>query len=122
MTQENAPTDDPVLALKLEGTAHLKAGRTAEAKDAYTRALKLDPERKHAEAHLLLANRALTQLKLSAPDKCKDDCTAALKLSPGYGKAYYRRAQAYEALGKLAEAFTDAVSYTHLTLPTILLV
>ena len=31
--------DDSVVALKLEGTDHLKAGRIKEAKEAYTRAL-----------------------------------------------------------------------------------
>ena len=51
------PTD--VFALKLEGTAHLKAGRVQEACDAYTRALAADPDKKHEETHIVLANRAL---------------------------------------------------------------
>ena len=69
--------DDPILALKLEGTAHLKSGDIAKARDAYSKALALDPEHKHAEAHILFSNRALTHLKLSSPSLAKDDCTAA---------------------------------------------
>ena len=99
--------DDSVVALKLEGTDHLKAGRIKEAKEAYTRALAADPDRKHTEASIILANRALTHLKLSEPQGCVTDCTASLEINPQYGKALYRRAQANEALHKLADAFTD---------------
>ena len=103
---EQSPADE-VVSLKLEGTAHLKDGRIIEARDAYTRALAADPDRKHAEASIILANRALTNLKLSENDACQADCTAALKINPGYGKAYFRRAQAYEAKNDLSKAFTD---------------
>ena len=99
--------DDPILALKLEGTAHLKSGDIAKARDAYSKALALDPEHKHAEAHILFSNRALTHLKLSSPSLAKEDCTAALKLNPYYGKALFRRAQASEALKALGDAFKD---------------
>jgi tetratricopeptide (TPR) repeat protein len=102
-----AEEEDPVIVLKLAGTAHLKEGRLKEARDSYSKALALDKDRKHVEAHIILANRALTQLKLSDPAECKADCTAALALNPRYGKALFRRAQAAEQLGSLADAFQD---------------
>ena len=93
--------------LKETGNAALKAGSFEAAIAAYTKALALDPERKLASASALLGNRALAQLKLKKHEACVDDCTAALTLDPGYGKALYRRAQAREALDKLSDAFTD---------------
>ena len=46
-------------------------------------------------------------LKLKAHAECIADCTEALQVQPRYGKALYRRAQAREAAGALAEAFKD---------------
>ena len=35
------------------------------------------------------------------------DCTEAITLRPDYAKAYSRRAQAYESIGKLRQAMVD---------------
>ena len=93
--------------MKEEGNAKLKAGDLTGAVDAYTRALALDPEHKLPSAAALLGNRSLAHLKLKNYKACVDDCTAALLVDPRYGKAYYRRAQAREALEELSSAFTD---------------
>lgn len=101
-------SDDPISTLKASGNDHLKGGRIAEACDAYSAALDKDPGHAHADAAALLTNRALAHLKLSEPAKAEADCTAALKLQPGYGKAYYRRALAHEMAGKFSDGFKDA--------------
>ena len=102
------PDDSSMIeSLKAAGNEQLKAGKLPEALTSYTAALDKDPEKKHADASALLANRALVYLKLSQPEKSKEDCTAALAINPRYGKAYYRRAQACEAMNKLADAFKD---------------
>ena len=101
------PEADLVLKCKTQGTEHLKAGRLEDALAAYTSGLDADPDRKHEEAHILLANRALVHLKLGKPALGKEDCTAALHLNPRYGKALYRRAQAHEALKAIGDAFQD---------------
>ena len=92
---------------KAAGNAKLKAGDMEAAVAAYTAGLALDPDRTSSEATALLVNRALAHIKLSSFAACKDDCTEALRLHPGYGKAYYRRALAHEGLGALADAFKD---------------
>ena len=96
---------DTVDALKQEGSAHLKAGRHDSAAQSYTRALDSGPTA--AESAVLLANRALANLKLGKHSACVADCDAALQLESRYAKAMYRRAQAHEALGELSEAFRD---------------
>ena len=105
------PTDDSeldaVLAAKEEGTKAFKDGRLADARKAYSAALAHDPKREHPEAHIILANRALMALKLSQPEACEEDCTASLQINPYYGKALFRRAQAHEMRGSLADAFKD---------------
>ena len=100
-------SEDPIAELKRAGNASLKEGKLDEAVASYTSALSRDPDRQHAEASVLLANRALAHLKLENPVEAKVDCTAALALQPRYGKAYYRRAQAHEAIGALSDAFAD---------------
>ena len=92
------------VALKSQGNEHLKAGRHAEATDCYTAALTTcDP----ADAAALHCNRALAELKLGKHTQCIEDCDAAIQKQPQYGKAFFRRAQAKEALDKLPEAFKD---------------
>lgn len=98
---------DELVALKAKGTELLKSGKLADARDAYSKALALDPDRKHAEAHIVLANRALTHLKLDNPKAAKADCTESIHLNPKYGKSLFRRAQAHEALKELKDAFQD---------------
>lgn len=92
------------VALKAKGNEHLKAGRLAEASECYTQALtSCDP----ADAAALHCNRALAELKLGKHAQCVEDCDAAIQKQPQYGKAFFRRAQAREALDKLPEAFKD---------------
>ena len=92
---------------KAEGNEHLKAGRHEAAAASYTAALDAQPPPSDEEKAALLANRALAHLKLAKNDRCVADCTAVLQLQPRYVKALYRRAQAREALGELAEALKD---------------
>ena len=94
-----------VAELKVKGNDHLKAGRLESACDCYRRALEACEE--PAEAAALHCNRALAELKLGQHKQCISDCDAAIARQPRYGKAFYRRAQAREALEQLPEAFKD---------------
>ena len=74
MGSSDAPDDmdaNIVLALKKKGTDLFKEGKLAEAREAYSSAIDLDPDLKHPEAHIILANRALMALKLSQPKDCE---------------------------------------------------
>ena len=90
---------------KLLGNDHLKAGRLESACDCYSRALETCEE--PAEVAALHCNRALAELKLGQHTKCVADCDAAIAMQPRYGKAFFRRAQAREALDQISEAFKD---------------
>ena len=105
--QPASPAAAEVLRLKGVGNEELKAGKLKEAVASYSAALDLDPSREHGESAVILANRALAHLKLGEHGECKTDCSASLALQPRYGKALYRRAQAHEAAGALADAFGD---------------
>jgi tetratricopeptide (TPR) repeat protein len=62
---------------------------------------------KEAQLHaVLLTNRAACFVQTHTDlDKCIEDCTLAISEHPTYGKAFYRRGQAYELQGKIKEAF-----------------
>ena len=90
---------------KVLGNDHLKAGRLESARDCYSRALETCEE--PAEVAALHCNRALAELKLGQHTQCVADCDAAIAKQPRYGKAFFRRAQAREALEQLSEAFKD---------------
>lgn len=91
---------------KQQGNALYTAGKTAEAVDAYTKALQCD-DLPPPDRATILCNRAQCFLKLNDNAKAAEDCTACLTLSPDNVKALFRRAAALEALGDLADALRD---------------
>uniref|UniRef100_A0A665VEU9 UNC-45/Cro1/She4 central domain-containing protein n=1 Tax=Echeneis naucrates TaxID=173247 RepID=A0A665VEU9_ECHNA len=98
------PTD-PV-ALKEEGNALFKSGDLQGAVCCYTKALKLSDSR--TETAVLHRNRSACYLKLEEYSKAEADASKALDTDPGDVKARFRRAQSFQKLGRLDQAFLDA--------------
>uniref|UniRef100_A0A3B4AMP2 Protein unc-45 homolog B n=1 Tax=Periophthalmus magnuspinnatus TaxID=409849 RepID=A0A3B4AMP2_9GOBI len=71
----------------------------------YTKALKLSEN--EADCAVLYRNRCACYLKLEDYSKAELDATKALDTDPADVKARFRRAQAYQKLGRLDQAFVD---------------
>uniref|UniRef100_A0A8D3CKT8 Unc-45 myosin chaperone A n=1 Tax=Scophthalmus maximus TaxID=52904 RepID=A0A8D3CKT8_SCOMX len=99
------PTQEPI-ALKEEGNSLFKAGDLHGAVCCYTKALKLSQSQ--AESAVLHRNRSACYLKLEEHSKAEADASKALDNDPGDVKARFRRAQAFQKLGRLDQAFLDA--------------
>lgn len=81
----------------------------------FTKGLAFIDERQHAckqAAGQACSNRALCHLRLGNAEAALQDCTLALPLIPGCGKAHFRKALALEQLGRHAAAL-DAASTAH---------
>ena len=98
------------LALYQRGTGHAAKGEYAEAVRDYTQALKFAPDSSDA-----LYNRGGAYSKLGRWDDALADFNALLKIVPNDPNTYYARAWVQAQRGE----DKAAVSYTHLTLPTI---
>lgn len=72
----------------------------------YSRALAAGGKEAPAEA-VLLSNRAAAHLRLENYGSAASDASKALELDPRYVKAYYRRADANFALGKVKLSLAD---------------
>uniref|UniRef100_A0A665VEY4 UNC-45/Cro1/She4 central domain-containing protein n=1 Tax=Echeneis naucrates TaxID=173247 RepID=A0A665VEY4_ECHNA len=72
----------------------------------YTKALKLSDSR--TETAVLHRNRSACYLKLEEYSKAEADASKALDTDPGDVKARFRRAQSFQKLGRLDQAFLDA--------------
>uniref|UniRef100_A0A3B4YYY2 Unc-45 myosin chaperone A n=1 Tax=Seriola lalandi dorsalis TaxID=1841481 RepID=A0A3B4YYY2_SERLL len=72
----------------------------------YTKALKLSDSQ--AESAVLYRNRSACYLKLDEFSKAEADASKALDTDPGDVKARFRRAQSFQKLGRLDQAFLDA--------------
>uniref|UniRef100_A0A671Y7K4 Unc-45 myosin chaperone A n=1 Tax=Sparus aurata TaxID=8175 RepID=A0A671Y7K4_SPAAU len=101
----NEKDKDPA-ALKEEGNTLFKAGDMQGALCCYTKALKLSD--RQAESAVLYRNRSACYLKLEEYSKAEADASKALDTDPGDVKARFRRAQAFQKLGRLDQAFLDA--------------
>ena len=87
-------------AAKAEGNAAFAAGRNAEAVEAYSRAIELDPDN-----HVLWSNRSAAYLKLGdAKSKAYRDAARCVELAPAWPKGYSRRGAAELALGRFDDA------------------
>lgn len=104
---EAEATEDPA-KLKEEGNGAFKAGNYEEALIKYTKAIDLTG--KDNDKSTYLKNRAAVYLKIEDFDRAVSDCTGALEISNNDPKALYRRCQAYEALDKVEQAYSDAKS------------
>uniref|UniRef100_A0A4W6EFV3 Unc-45 myosin chaperone A n=1 Tax=Lates calcarifer TaxID=8187 RepID=A0A4W6EFV3_LATCA len=96
---------DPA-SLKEEGNTLFKSGDMQGAACCYTKALKLSDSQ--AESAVLYRNRSACYLKLEEYSKAEADSSKALDTDPGDVKARFRRAQAFQKLGRLDQAFLDA--------------
>ncbi|XP_039664957.1 protein unc-45 homolog A [Perca fluviatilis] len=96
---------DPI-ALKEEGNTLFKAGDIHGAVCCYTKALKLSDSK--AESAVLYRNRSACYLKQEEYSKAEADASKALDTDPGDVKARFRRAQAFQKLCRLDQAFLDA--------------
>ncbi|CAA0412137.1 unnamed protein product [Arabidopsis thaliana] len=91
-----------VTEARFKGNELFKSGRFQEACAAYGEGLDHDPRNS-----VLLCNRAACRSKLGQFDKSIEDCTAALSVRPGYGKARLRRADCNAKIEKWELAVGD---------------
>ncbi|XP_072290917.1 protein unc-45 homolog A [Eucyclogobius newberryi] len=100
----NEEEKDPT-GLKEKGNAHFKSGNVDAALSCYTKALKLS--KNEADCAVLYRNRCACYLKQEEYSKAEADASKALDTDPSDVKARFRRAQAYQKLGRLDQAFVD---------------
>lgn len=91
------------MELKKIGNQHYNSHDFHDSISAYSEALD-KCKQDESQRSILLKNRAAAYLKTENFKLALADCNAALKLSPGDIKALYRRSQALEGQGQLAEA------------------
>ena len=91
---------------KEDGNEHFREKEYSKAVKCYTEAIKACPGG-HQELAVFHKNRAACWLKLEDYDKALADATASLEITPGDMKSLYRKAQALEGKGNLADAFKD---------------
>lgn len=84
---------EEALEYKDKGNALFKEHRYAEAIDAYTHAIRLDPSNP-----VFYSNRAQVHIKLEAYGLALQDCDRALQTDPEFLKAYYRKGVSHMAL------------------------
>lgn len=92
---------------KLKGNEQFKNGEYSESCKTYTQALRICPLAFDKDRAMLYSNRAAAKMKLDQKEGAIEDCTKAVELDDRYLKAYFRRAQLYEATDKLDEALAD---------------
>ncbi|PAA92656.1 hypothetical protein BOX15_Mlig009547g2 [Macrostomum lignano] len=100
--------DESPAGLKAAGNEEFQRGNFQSALDIYSRALESGSDLPADLSIALLSNRAQCALKLGQPESALTDCSAVLERRPNDPKALFRRALAYEATDKLADAYKDA--------------
>lgn len=93
---------DQALALKDQGNGFLKQQKYQEAIDAYTKAIEVD-----GTNPVFYSNRAQVHIKMESYGLAIADCDSALKVDPGFIKAYYRKGVSLMALLNYKEAQTN---------------
>ena len=89
----------PAVAHYSLGNALLRKGRTSEAIDQFTEALRINPD--YAEAHNNLANALLVTGRTSA---AIEQCKEALRIDPTYAHAHNNLGNALAQTGRASEA------------------
>eukprot|EP01041_Mallomonas_annulata_P007218 gene7218-14717_t len=105
--------NDELIKLRENGNSFFKKGEFQSARAIYSEIIASTASNSDLKV-TALCNRAACALKIGDFLACKDDCTVALSLSPKLPKAYFRRAQALEALGDIKEAFKDTSKLLHM--------
>ncbi|XP_059300553.1 uncharacterized protein LOC132052863 isoform X1 [Lycium ferocissimum] len=99
------------LEAKLKGNECFSKGEYPNALLFYSQALRLAPvDLDDLEINLvalLYVNRASTLQKMGLLLECLRDCSRALRISPRYAKAWFRRGKANISLGKFEDAIRD---------------
>ena len=85
--------------VKAKGNELFKAGKFAEAIEAYTGALDADPK-----DHTIYSNRSAARMKLSQNGFAITDALTCVTLAPTWPKGYYRLGCALTAIKKHSEA------------------
>ena len=101
-------SNEIALVLKEEGNKAFKEEKYKLAYDFYSKAI--EEQQKLTDKGtiaILLCNRAAVHLKTQNYAQCVTDCEMAITIAPRLMKAYYRRAQAYSALGDSKKAYAD---------------
>ncbi|CAH2101405.1 unnamed protein product [Euphydryas editha] len=104
---EKAQRQSIAAKMKDEGNEAFKNGDYDKSIKIYTEALRICPLVYSQQRAILYCNRSATRLKLEQYKKAIADSSKAIELDDKYVKAYYRRAQAYEATEKLDESLED---------------
>lgn len=94
--------------LKEEGNKRFQNRDYVDALEQYEKALNLIP-RNHPDRAIFHSNRAacLMQMKPVQYESVVNECTLALEVHPRFSRALFRRARAYEAMGRLELAMQD---------------
>ncbi|CAH2062382.1 unnamed protein product, partial [Iphiclides podalirius] len=93
--------------LKTEGNEAFKIGEYERSMEKYTEGLRICPLQFPQQRSVLYCNRSAAKMKLEKYKRAIKDCSKAIELDDKYVKAYYRRAQSYEATEKLDECLAD---------------
>ncbi|EEB08785.1 ER protein translocation subcomplex subunit Sec72 [Schizosaccharomyces japonicus yFS275] len=108
----NAALSAQVNKMKQTGNDAFKRKKWGEAKRLYSMALKMAASRYRwepaaltaEETSTLLCNRAAAELALEEYPEALVDADAAISIRKNYGKGYYRKAKALEAMHRFDEA------------------
>ncbi|CAG5036891.1 unnamed protein product [Parnassius apollo] len=93
--------------LKTAGNEAFKVGEYERSIEKYTEGLRICPLQFTQQRSILYCNRSAAKMKLEKYKRAIKDCSKAIELDDKYLKAYYRRAQSYEATDKLDECLAD---------------
>ncbi|XP_045541020.1 tetratricopeptide repeat protein 1 [Papilio machaon] len=93
--------------LKNEGNEAFKIGEYEKSIEKYTEGLRICPLQFEQQRSILYCNRSAAKMKLENYKRAIKDCSKAIELDDKYLKAYYRRAQSYEATEKYDECLAD---------------
>ncbi|CAO1336983.1 unnamed protein product [Diamesa serratosioi] len=98
---------EQAVEFKTEGNNRFKVAKYDEAIELYSQAVNACPKEKSLDLSQFYQNRAAAYEQLKNWYAVRDDCTAALELTPKYIKALHRRARAYEKLKQLDLCLED---------------
>ncbi|CAF0902489.1 unnamed protein product, partial [Didymodactylos carnosus] len=97
--------------LREQGNQAFKEGNYMKAIDRYTEAINIfDSANKENKDNIAkcYSNRSQCYINIAQYEDAVDDATKALEYTPADTKSLYRRANAFERMGKLNEAISDA--------------